>query len=106
PIAASKLNFYRQPFLYFTGAEQSAADTLYRINLTQAGAVPQQVATSSPDTRFWLSPDGTTIFYANKGSSGEEGIYAVNSDGTHLRVRRSGPGTPIGYASDNTLMLM
>lgn len=103
-ISASKLAFYRQPFLYFVGA--FAQDTLYRLDLTSAGAVPQQVTKATPGTHFWLSIDGTTVFYADKGASGKQGIYAVGSDGTNLRLLRAGPGIPIGYADDNALMLL
>ena len=105
-VKTGKLAFYHQPFLYFTSAEQSGPDALYRVDLTQASTTSQQVAKSGPDTRFWLSPDGATIFYADKGSFGQEGIYAVNSDGTHLRMLLPGSGIPIGYADDNALIIM
>ena len=106
PIQTSKLEFYRQPFLYFLGAQHLIPDALYRVNLAEANAAPQQVTKAVPGAHFWLSIDGTTVFYANRSSSGEQGIYAVSSDGTNFRLLRAGPGIPIGYADDNALMLL
>ncbi len=105
-LQAGKLAFYRQPFLYFVGAANLEADALYRANLTQTHPTPQRITNPSPDTHFWLSVDGTTVFYANRGRSGVQGIYAVGSDGSNLRVLRKGAGIPIGYAADNALMVM
>lgn len=106
PIKTSRLTFYHQPFLYFIGAQNMAADALYRLDLAQAHAPVQRVTQATANTRFWFSVDGTTVFYANRDSSGEEGIYAVSSDGTHARLLRAGPGIPIGYAANNALMLL
>lgn len=100
-LKTGKLTFYHRPFLYFTGE-----DALYRVNLSQANPTPQRVTDPSPHTRFWLSADGATVFYANRGSSGVQGIYAVGSDGSNFRLLRKGTGIPIGYAADNTLMVM
>jgi len=105
-LHAGRLTFYHQPFLYFTGAENLEAGALYRANLSQTNPTPQRVTNPSPNTRFWLSVDGTTVFYANRGSVGEQGIYAVGSDGSNSRLLRKGPGIPIGYAADNALMVM
>lgn len=105
-IEAGKLTFYHQPFLYFTGAKNLTAGALYRVDLAQNNATPQRITNSSPNTRFWLSIDGTTVFYANQGSSGVQGIYAVGSDGRNFRLLRSGLGVPIGYADDNALMVL
>lgn len=106
PVQASSLAFYDQPFLYFTGAVQLNPDALYRINLKQSNAQPQKIAQSSPNTRFWLSSDGTKIFFANQGAGSAEGIYSVSSDGSHLNMFRPGSGLPIGYADDNSLLLL
>jgi len=105
-LKTGKLAFYRQPFLYFVGAANLEANALYRANLSQANPTPQRVTNPSPNTRFWLSVDGTTVFYANRGPEGIQGIYAVNSDGTNSRVLLKGPALPIGYAEDNALMVM
>ena len=105
-LQTGHLAFYHQPFLYFLGAENLTTNALYRANLSQVHPMPQRVTTSSPNTRFWLSIDGTTVFYANRGSSKTQGIYAVGSDGANLRLLRPGTGIPIGYASDNALMVM
>lgn len=106
PLKANRLTFYHQPFLYFTGAANQATSTLYRLNLAQSGAAPQQVAVAALKTHFWLSPDGTTIFYAQDEQTSTRGIYAVSSDGTHQRKLNDDPGIPIGYAQDNALMLL
>jgi len=106
PLMASRLAFYRQPFLYFVGAENLRADALYRVNLSEAGAVPHYIANTRTSTRFWLSVDGTTLFYVNRGSAGKQGIYAMNSDGTNVRLLRAGPAVPIGYTDDNALMVL
>ena len=106
PLKTGRLTFYHQPFLYFVGAENQETGALYRANLSQPNPTPQRITNPSPNTRFWLSIDGTTVFYANRGSSGVQGIYAVGSDGTNFRLLRPGTGIPIGYASDNALMVM
>jgi hypothetical protein len=105
-LQTGKLVFYHQPFLYFEGASSSTLGTLYRVNLAESQPTPQEVTQSSPDTRFWLSPDGTTVFYANHGFAGQEGIYAVGSDGTHERLLSQGTGIPIGYAADDDLLAL
>jgi hypothetical protein len=106
PLKASRLAFYRQPFLYFIGAENLIAGALYRMNLSEASAEPHYITNAHAGSRFWLSIDGTTLFYANKGASGKQGIYAMNSDGTNVRLLRAGPALPIGYADDNALMVL
>ncbi len=105
-LNATRLTFYHAPFLYFTATEKGVAHALYRLDLTQSGAVPQQVTAPLSNTRFWLSPTGDTIFYTRNGQSGEQGIYAVSSDGTNEHLLYSGSGIPIGYAEDNTLMVL
>ncbi len=105
-INASRLAFYRQPFLYFIGTEHLVAGALYRVNLSEANAAPRYITNAHAGTRFWLSVDGATLFYSSKGPSGEQGIYAMNSDGTNARLLRAGPGMPIGYADNNALMVL
>lgn len=103
-LKTAGLAFYHTPYLYFVGAEDRATNALYRVNI-DAKEQPKQVTARSPNTTFWLSPDGATVYYVNKGSSGRQGIYTVHSDGTGLRLLRS-DGIPIGYAADNALMTM
>jgi len=105
-LKTGRLTFYHQPFLYFVGGENLETGALYRANLSQANPTPQRVTNPSLNTRFWLSIDGTTVFYANRGPAGVQGIYAVGSDGTNSRVLLKGPAIPIGYAEDNALMVM
>jgi hypothetical protein len=105
-LMASHLNFFRAPYLYFTGGADRNADALYRIDIN-TGAV-QQITFGSTGATFWLSPDGATVYFANTiGPAGNAGIYAVNSDGTNMRLLRQYPyGTPIGYSADNSLIIM
>lgn len=105
-LQTGRLAFYHQPYLYFVGANNLTAGALYRVDLSQENMTPQRITNSAPNARFWLSADGSAVFYANKGSSGTQGIYAVSSDGTNSRLLRSGPGLPIGYAEDNALMVL
>ncbi|MEO8972245.1 MAG: hypothetical protein ABI406_11680 [Ktedonobacteraceae bacterium] len=106
-LMASHLNFFRMPYLFFNGGADRTTDALYRIDIN-TGAV-QQITFGSTGAIFWLSPDGTTVYFANTvGPTGNPGIYAVNSDGTNMHLLRQYPsGTPIGYAADSySLMIM
>ncbi|HLJ36566.1 MAG TPA: hypothetical protein VKU38_23115 [Ktedonobacteraceae bacterium] len=105
-LMAPHINFYRKPFLYFTGGADRTMDALYRIDVN-TNAV-QQVTFGSTGATFWLSPDGATVYFANTvGPAGNPGLYAVNSDGTNQRLLRQYLfGTPIGYAADNSLIIM
>ncbi|QBD78272.1 hypothetical protein EPA93_20625 [Ktedonosporobacter rubrisoli] len=102
-LSVQTLEYYREPFLYFTGAGKLDANTLYRVNVTNGEM--QQVTKPAPGSTFWLSPDGSAVYYSYQGSDGSSGIYAVNSDGKNLRLV-SPDGIPIGYAADNGLMIM
>jgi hypothetical protein len=102
-LTVGTLTFYHAPFLYFIGSENLATAALYRVNIGN-GAL-QQVTMRSPGSTFWLSPDGSTIYYVNKGAAGQPGIYAVNSDGSNSRIV-SADGVPIGYAADMALMIV
>lgn len=107
-LKAAKLIRYRAPYLYFLGAEDRATGALYRVNLNQDGAVPQQVTLRSTRSTFWLSPDGNTVYYVNTGSAGKAGVYAVKSDGSNFATAqplRTGD-VPIGYGADNALMMI
>lgn len=105
-LMASHLNFFRTPYLYFTGGADRNADALYRIDINTEAV--QQITFGSMGATFWLSPDGTTVYFANTvGPAGNPGIYAVNSDGTNMHLLRQYPyGTPIGYAADNHSLII
>ena len=105
-LMTPRLTFYRAPFLYFIGSADRTLDALYRIDVNTG--IVQQITFSSTGATFWLSPGGTTVYFANTvGPAGNPGIYAVNSDGTNLRLLRQYPGgTPIGYAVDGSLIVM
>ena len=100
------LTFYRNPFLYFIGGADRTMDALYRIDVNTG--IVQQIAFGSKGSAYWLNPGGAIVYFANTiGPAGNPGIYAVNSDGTNLRLlRQYSYGTPIGYAADNSLMIM
>ena len=106
-LQVARLTFYHQPFLYFVGASDRSIDELYRINVVD-GAVQQLTTFRSTSASYWLSPNGQIIYFANRiGPGGEAGIYAVNSDGSDLILLRAYPdGIPIGYAADNSLLIM
>src|SRR5579864_333510 len=71
-LKTAGLKFYRGDYLYFLGGSDRDDDTLYRINVN-SGLV-QQVAGHSLDGDFWLSPDGSTVYYHTTGS-----IYNTSS---------------------------
>ena len=97
------LEFVYGSYLYFIGGADRDTGALYRLNVTDG--IVQQVTTASRGSTYWISPDGSTVYYANHGPAGGPGIYAVNSDGTNLRVLRP-DGEQIGYAADNSLIIM
>ncbi|MBX5457466.1 MAG: hypothetical protein IRZ31_11240 [Thermogemmatispora sp.] len=102
----TRLTFYSAPYLYFVGRVGSNQQALFRLPL--GGTFDQRQAITPPlqqvSTDFWLSPDGRTIYYTNYHSEAP-GIYAVDSDGGN-RHRLRPWGVPIGYAEDNSLMVM
>lgn len=100
-LKVAQLAFYRAPYLYFTSMGSLLENALYRVNITTP-AQPQQITRQSPFTTFWLSPDGSTVYYKNNGTTG---VFSVHSDGTNEQVLAQ-DGTPVGYAADNALMLM
>lgn len=105
PIKVERLVCYHQPFLYFLGAQHSGSGALYRANLSATDAA-QYVAEAQPGAHFWLSIDGTTVFYTARGAAGRRGLYAVRADGTDAHLLRAGPGLPIGYTDDDALLLL
>ena len=102
PIKVGKLISYNQPFLYFTDPTTSA---LYRTDLMQRQTSPQQITVADPNTRFWFSPDQSTIYYTNKDASGQQATYSVASDGTSAAILRKSAGMPIGYTKDNSALM-
>jgi hypothetical protein len=103
------LAFYRTPYLYYVSGlpiQQGVWPALYRIDTTKSNASPQRISMRSPGSTYWLSPDGSKIFYLNKGPDSKRGIYAVNPDGTDSQLLRIGDATPIGYKDNHTLMFM
>lgn len=102
-LLTSGLKFYRNGYLYFLGGPDRALDTLFRVNM--ATGMVQQVTTRSMGGDFWLSPDGMTVYYHNNGPAGFPGIYAVSSDGSQMTNIRP-DGVPIGYAPDDSLVVM
>jgi hypothetical protein len=106
------LTFTNAGFLYFVGSGGGPCiGALCRIQLNTHNAAITRLSSRQTGATFWLSPDGRTIYYRNTGPAGAPGIYAVNSDGTHTRILRSGDplgnnGVPIGFAADNSLVIM
>jgi hypothetical protein len=110
-LKVGRLVFYHAPYMYFIGASASTKSVLYRIDVKASDSVPQAISISIAPTgaRFKLSPDGSTIYYANSKGNGGPGIHAVRSDGTHPSevlskdVTTVGYAEPIGFAADNSL---
>jgi hypothetical protein len=107
-VEIARLAFYRDGYLYFVGGQGACEGELCRIQIGAAGAVAHPVTFRASNTSYWLSPDGTTVYFANRqGPAGKSGIYAVNSDGTHMRLLRPyADAAPIGYAADMSLEIM
>jgi hypothetical protein len=104
-----QLAFYHSHYLYYVSGLpifQGVWPALYRINTDTPHDQPHRISMRSPGSTFWFSPDGSTIFYLNKGPDGQKGIYAVSNDGTNSRLLRPGDATPIGYAENNAVMFM
>lgn len=104
-----QLAFYHSHYLYYISGLpiwQGVWPALYRINTDTPHDQPHRISMRSPGSTFWFSPDGSTIFYLNKGPDGQKGIYAVSNDGTNSRLLRPGDATPIGYAENNAVMFM
>lgn len=109
PATSPMAMFYRDNYLYFVQAPNPLASyssgILYRLNLQNNQSNPTQVTPCSHPTNPWLSPSGSTIYY-NCGSQGQNQLYAVNVDGTNAHLLRTDAGPLIGYASDNSLIVL
>jgi hypothetical protein len=105
-IDIASLTFFRNSYLYFVGAAGSCEEILCRVKIGSTAV--QRISFRSVGAHYWLSPDGSTIFFANtQGPAGQPGIYAVNVDGSHLRLLRSYSRVlPIGFAADNGLVIL
>src|SRR5258706_4977454 len=104
-----RLAFYHSHYLYYVSGLpifQGVWPALYRIDTDKSNDQPHRISMRSPGSTFWFSPDGSTIFYLNKGPDGQKGIYAVSNDGTHSRLLQPGDVTPIGYAEKNAVVVM
>src|SRR5258708_28435966 len=104
-LRVDRLVFYHNPYMYFVGAS-----ALYRINSVSADSTPQVITVSADGkgSSFWLSPDGSTIYYADSEDTGGPGIHSVSSDGTRTGmvlsrdVTHAGYVEPIGFFDDNS----
>ncbi len=105
-IDLASLTFFRNNYLYFVGAAGACEALLCRIELGTTRV--QRISFRALNARYWLSPDGSTIFFATgAGPAGQAGIYAVNVDGSHLHLLRPyAQALPIGFAADNTLVIL
>ncbi|MDQ6661774.1 MAG: hypothetical protein M3Z24_12520 [Chloroflexota bacterium] len=113
-INAAHLWFYRPGYLYYDLVKDPTKDTassdLWRINIA-TGAV-QQVTKTEAGHSYSLSPDGTTMFYADtitgNGASGQTAIYTVKVENGGKNAQQLLPldATPVGFASDNALVLV
>ena len=109
PATSPMAVFYRDNYLYYVQAPNPLASyssgILYRLNISDNQSNPTQVTPCSHATNPWLSPGGSTIYY-NCGSQGQNALYAVNVDGTNAHLLRTDAGPLIGYAADNSLIVL
>ena len=109
PATSPMALFYRDNYLYFVQAPNPLASyssgILYRLNLQDNQTNPTQVTPCSHPTNPWMSPSGSIIYY-NCGSQGQNQLYAVNVDGTNAHLLRTDAGPLIGYAEDNSLIVL
>ncbi len=102
-VDVAKLLFYRSGYLYFVSNDS----VLSRVLVSNPDAGVTSIGSRQPNTLYWLSPDGSLIYFVNSGAAGQSGIYVVNSDGTNLHLLRPySDARPIGYASDGALVVM
>jgi len=101
--------FYRNGYLYFDAMKYKVSYDLWRVNVL-TGTV-QRVTKTFRGRSYLLSPDGTTIFYADKlggNALGATAIYTinVNAAGAYSHVLLQIDAVPIGFAADNSLELL
>ncbi len=99
------LMFYHAPYLYFVGEGDPNENVLSRVKFNDADGAPQVISMSPVGTgsNYWLSPDGSTIYYTDNERDGGSSIRSIGSDGTHPREVLSGGITPVGFAADSSL---
>jgi hypothetical protein len=105
-IDIASLTFFHDKYLYFIGSAGLCEDTLCRVKLGTTSV--QRISFRSLHAHYWLSPTGSTIFFANSfGPAGLPGVYSVNVDGSHLHLLRAyTQAIPIGFAADNALVVL
>ncbi|HEV7236794.1 MAG TPA: hypothetical protein VGN15_11465, partial [Ktedonobacteraceae bacterium] len=101
--------FYRNGYLYFNYTKNYGPSDLWRVAITTG--TPQRVLTSTAGRSYFISPDGTTVFYADTtgvANTAHPAIYTMKVDplGTTPQLLLTISAIPIGFAADNTLELM
>ncbi len=101
--------FYRNGYLYFDYTKNYGPSDLWRVAITTG--TPQRVLTSTAGRSYFISPDGTTVFYADTtgvANTAHPAIYTMKVDplAPTPQLLLAISAIPIGFASDNTLELM
>ena len=101
--------FYRDGYLYFNYMQTSQLSGLWRVNIV-TGMVDLVIKTTNGRSYF-LSPDGTTVFYVdttNALKAKETALFRVNVHalGTSPQILLQIRAIPVGFAADNTLELV
>ncbi|MGI9060413.1 MAG: hypothetical protein ACR2H5_17755 [Ktedonobacteraceae bacterium] len=101
--------FYRNGYLYFDYTKNYGPSDLWRVAITTG--TPQRVLTSTAGRSYFISPDGTTVFYADTtgvAHTAHPAIYTMKVDplAPTPQLLLTISAIPIGFAADNTLELM
>ncbi len=108
-LQVDHLRLFHAPYLYFTGPAGPGTSALYRININ-ASDVAQVVTMYVAGTDYWLSPDGSTIYYTPSEQYGAPRILSISGDGAYagesVGVTPAGYIRPVGFAADNSLEAM
>ena len=109
PAKSPMAIFYRDNYLYYVQAPNDLASyssgVLYRLDISTDKSVPTLVTPCPDPVNEWLSPGGSTVYY-NCPSKSKNALFSVNVDGTHAQLLRSDAGQLIGYAADNSLIVL
>ena len=111
-LQVDRLRLFHAPYLYFTGPAGPGTSALYRININTSDGVPQVVTlyVAGTDSSYWLSPDGSTIYYIAGEHYGAPRILSISSDGAYagesVGVTPAGYIRPVGFAADSSLEAM